>query len=70
MREITGPRAGTNLPSIRLLDRPRPGRVNRRPDARPDYPPRRARLDVGADLLGLGIAPKTFSNRRRRNPVH
>ena len=53
VREITGPR-GFNLPSVRLLDPPRPGRVEAA-DLILDlgYHPGRARLDVGADLLGL-----------------
>jgi serine/threonine-protein kinase len=66
-REITGPHAGTNLRSVRLLDLPRPGRVEPADlILDPDYHPFRPRLDVGADLFSLGITPKTFSTGRRR----
>ena len=71
MREIKGPRLGTNLPSVRLLDPPRPGRVEPADlILDPDYHPGRPRLDVGVDLFGLGISPKTFSNGRSANPVN
>ena len=64
MREITGPRAGTNLPSVRLLDPPRPGRVEPADlILDPGYHPGRPRLDVGADLFGLGITPKNLLER-------
>jgi serine/threonine-protein kinase len=67
MREVTGPHAGTNLPSVRLLDRPRPGRVEPADlILDPDYHPGRLRLDVGADLFELGISPKNLGSGRRR----
>jgi len=58
VRDVTGPRAGATAPSVRLLERSRPGPVDPL-DLRldPGHFPGRPRLDVGAppavfDLLG------------------
>ena len=55
--EITGPRSGSNLPSVRLWERLRPGRVE--PSdliLDPNYHLGRPQLDVGADLSLQGIS--------------
>ena len=55
--EITGPRSGSNLPSVRLLEPLKPGRVE--PSdliLDPNYHPGRPQLDVGADLSLQGIS--------------
>ena len=67
MREITGRRAGSNLPSVRLLDRPKPGRVEPADLVLdPDYHPGRKQLDVGADLARQGVFPRAPAGGRRR----
>jgi serine/threonine protein kinase len=66
-QEITGPRSGSNLPSVRLWERLRPGRVE--PSdliLDPVYHPGRPRLDVGADLARQGIARRSPAGGRRR----
>ena len=66
-RGVTGPRAATNQPSVRLLDRPRPGRVV--PSdliLDPGYHPNRRQLDVGADLTRQGINRRPAPSGRRR----
>ncbi len=65
--EITGPRAGSNLPSVRLRERLKPGRVE--PGdliLDPGYHPWRPQLDVGADLSLQGITPRSTAGYRRR----
>ena len=69
-REVTAP-TGANLPTVRLLDRPRPGRVEPADlILDPGYHHGRLRMDVGADLFSLGVSPKTFSNGLGTNPVN
>jgi serine/threonine-protein kinase len=65
---ITGPRGGGSLPSVRFWDRLHPGRIEP-PDLvlNPDYHPDRERLNVGADLGKLGIAPRSSRYGRPRN---
>jgi serine/threonine-protein kinase len=66
-RGITGPRTGSNLPSVRLLDRLKAGRVE--PSdliLEPNYHPGRSQLDVGADLSRQGIHPRPSPGGRRR----
>ncbi len=64
--EITGPRAGSNLPSVKLWERLKPGRVEP-PDLilDPNYHLGRA-LDVGADLSLQGISRRPAVPVRRR----
>jgi serine/threonine-protein kinase len=67
MRDITGPHAGSNLPSVRLVDRLKPGRIE--PSdliLDPDYHPGRSQLDVGADLSRQGVSRRTAAGGRRR----
>jgi serine/threonine-protein kinase len=66
-REITGPRAGSNLPSVRLAELLKPGRVEAADLVLdPDYHPGRLSLDVGADLARQGIYPRFAAGGRRR----
>jgi serine/threonine-protein kinase len=65
--EITGPRSGSNLPSVRLWERLRPGRVE--PSdliLDPNYHLGRSQLDVGADLSLQGISRRSPAAGRRR----
>ncbi|MGZ5997421.1 MAG: hypothetical protein ACXWN0_17335, partial [Isosphaeraceae bacterium] len=65
--EITGPRSGSNLPSVRLWERLRPGRVE--PSdliLDPNYHLGRPQLDVGADLSLQGISRRSPAAGRRR----
>ena len=67
MLDITGPRTGSNLPSVRLAERLRPGRIE--PSdliLDPDYHPGRAQLGVGADLSRQGIHRRAGAGGRRR----
>jgi serine/threonine-protein kinase len=67
MRDITGPHAGSNQPSVRLVDRLKPGRIE--PSdliLDHDYHPGRSRLDVGADLSRQGVSRRTAASGRRR----
>jgi serine/threonine-protein kinase len=63
-RPVTVPRG----PSFRLLERPRPGRLEP-PDLilDPQFHPQRPQLDVGADLRILSIAPRPFRPGAHRN---
>ncbi len=64
---ITGPRGAGSAPSVRFLDKLRPGRVE--PVdllLNPDYHPDRDTLNVGADLGWLGITPRV--NRYGKTP--
>ncbi len=66
-RGITGPRATACQTSVRLLDRPRPGRVV--PSdliLDPGYHPDQPRLDVGADPSRQGISRRLAPSGRRR----
>ncbi len=65
--EITGPRSGSNLPSVRLWERLRPGRVE--PSdliLDPNYHLGRPQLDVGADLSLQGISRRSPAASHRR----
>ena len=65
--EITGPRSGSNLPSVRLWERLRTGRVE--PSdliLDPNYHLGRPQLDVGADLSLQGICRRSPAAGRRR----
>lgn len=67
IRDVSGPRIGSNHPTVRPLDRPRPGRVE--PSdliLDPTYHPFRSQLDVGADLFMMGISPRSSPGGRRR----
>ena len=66
IREVTGPHLGSNHPTVRLYERPRPGRVEPADlILDPTYFPFRSRLDVGADLPQMGISPKSAAGGRR-----
>src|SRR5271157_503954 len=65
--EITGPRSGSSLPSVRFWERLRPGRVE--PSdliLDPTYHLGRPQLDVGADLSLQGISRRSPAASRRR----
>jgi serine/threonine-protein kinase len=65
--EITGPRSESNLPSVRLWERLRPGRVE--PSdliLDPSYHRDRPQLDVGADLSLQGVSRRSPGAGRRR----
>ncbi len=65
--EITGPRSGSNLPSVRLFEPLKPGRVE--PSdliLDPSYHLSRPQLDVGADLSLQGISRRPPGAGRRR----
>ncbi|MGO9809217.1 MAG: hypothetical protein ACLP53_00185 [Isosphaeraceae bacterium] len=65
--EITGPRSGSNLPSVRLWERLRPGRVE--PSdliLDPNYHLGRPQLDLGADPSLQGISRRSPAAGRRR----
>ena len=65
--EITGPRSGSNLPSVRLWERLRPGRVELSDlILDPNYHLGRPQLDVGADLSLQGISRRSPAAGRRR----
>jgi serine/threonine-protein kinase len=67
MRDIRGPRTGSNQAAVRLVERLRPGRIE--PSdliLDPDFHPGRALLDVGADLARQGIHRSSGSPGRRR----
>ena len=67
MSRIAGPYGSRRLPSVRLLDRPHPGRIEPADlilDR--DYHPGRDRLDVGADLARQGIVPRSARPGVRR----
>jgi serine/threonine-protein kinase len=67
MSRITGPHGSRSLPSVRLLDRPRPGRIEPADlILDQDYHPGRDRLDVGADLARQGIVPRAARPGVRR----
>jgi serine/threonine-protein kinase len=64
--EITGPRLGSNLPSVRFLERLKPGRVEPADlILDPSYHLYRPQLDVGADLALQGISPGSSAPGRR-----
>jgi serine/threonine-protein kinase len=67
MTRIVGPQGGRNFPSVRLLYRPIPGRIEPA-DLILDraYHPGRDRLDVGADLSLQGIVPRSAGPGTRR----
>jgi serine/threonine-protein kinase len=65
--DITGPRSGSNLPSVRLLEPLKPGRIE--PSdliLDPTYHLGRPQLDVGADLSLQGISRRSPVTGRRR----
>ena len=65
--EITGPRSGSNLPSVRHFERLRPGRVE--PSdliLDPNYHLGRQQLDVGADLSLQGASRRIAGRGPRR----
>jgi serine/threonine-protein kinase len=64
--DISGPRATSNSPSVRLRDRLKPGRIE--PSdliLDPTYHVGRAQLDVGADLSLQGVTGRTAATGRR-----
>jgi serine/threonine-protein kinase len=66
MVDITGPRTASNQPSVRLLERLKPGRIE--PSdliLDPEYHPGRVQLAVGADLTRQGIIRRPGPGRRR-----
>jgi hypothetical protein len=66
MVDITGPRNASNQPSVRLLERLKPGRIE--PSdliLDPEYHPGRVQLAVGADLTRQGIIRRPGPGRRR-----
>jgi serine/threonine-protein kinase len=66
-RDLTGPRAGSIIPSVRLFERLKLGRVEPQDLCLdPGYHPYRAMLDAGADLSRQGILPRQLSGARRR----
>jgi serine/threonine-protein kinase len=67
MVDLTGPRTALNQPSVRLIDRLRPGRIE--PSdliLDPDYHPGRPQLSVGADLARQGISRRGGASGRHR----
>jgi hypothetical protein len=67
IREVTGPRGGATHPAVRLLGRLRPGRVEPADLVLdPAYYPSRSRLDVGADVVRLGIVRPPAQGARGR----
>ncbi len=65
---MTGPRGAGSPPSVRFWDRLRPGRIEPADLVlNPDYHPDRDRLNVGADLVRLGITPRTARFVRPHN---
>ncbi len=66
VRAVSGPRPGGAYPTVRLLEKPRPGRMEAGDlilDA--DYHPGRPLLDLGANPGLLGIAPRSAAARKR-----
>jgi serine/threonine-protein kinase len=65
-REITGPRAGSNLRSVRLFEPLKAGRVEPQDlILDPDHHPRRSPQDVGADLSRQDVLPRSGPGGRR-----
>jgi serine/threonine-protein kinase len=64
--EITGPRLGSNSPSVRFLERLKPGRIEPADlILDPNYHLYRPQLDVGADLSLQGISRRSAAPGRR-----
>ncbi len=62
--EVTGPRLGSNLPSVRFLERLKPGRVEPADlILDPSYHLYRPQLDVGADLSLQAISRRSTGHR-------
>jgi eukaryotic-like serine/threonine-protein kinase len=67
MSRVVGPR-GSNIPNVRLLDRPRPGHIEpRNLLLNLDHHPGRTELDAGANLVGQGISARDVRTGLRRD---